>query len=338
MSTELLHVTLAIDFSDEIVEMLRQVSPKLIIERHFPEVADEVWERTDILYTTGRLIPEPHQAPHLKWVQLNSAGVEHVSHKPIIQTTDIALTSASGIHAVPMAEWAMGMMLSWEYQFPLMYRHQQQKHWHPKRGQVFSPRHLRGQTVGIVGYGSIGRELARLAQAMGMVVLATKRNAKHPEDRRSYVEAGTGDPAGDIPERIYPPEAVATMARDCDYLVLITPLTEQTRHMINDTVFEAMRESAVLVNMARGGVVDENALIAALRGHKIAGALLDVFSEEPLPAGSPLWEMDNVIISPHVSGNSRRYHERAAALFAENLQRYLERGELLNLYNRQRGY
>ena len=128
------------------------------------------------------------------------------------------------------------------------------------------------------------------------------------------------------------------MARESDFLAVTVPLTPASRHSINESVFAAMKPTAVLVNVARGAVIDEPALISALSAGKIAGAGLDVFEEEPLPATSPLWNMDNVIISPHVSGNTARYHEKAAAIFAENLRRYLDKRPLLNRLNREQGY
>lgn len=337
MNNTIINVVLAIDFSDEIIDRLRRVSPRLNIERHFPTVPEGVWARADVVYTTS-IVPEPQQAPNLKWIQLNSAGMEHVMHKPIITETDVQLTSASGIHAVPMAEYAMGLMLAWEYRLMTVFAHQQRKHWEHDRDAVFAPRHLRGQTLGIVGYGSIGRELARLAKGIGMLVLAVKRDAKHPKEGRGYAEIGTGDNTGDLPERIYPPQAVASMARDCDYVVLLTPLTEQSRGMIGADVFAVMRSHGVLINLARGPVVDTPAMVDALQQQTIGGAILDVFDEEPLPTDSPLWTMPNVIVSPHIAGNSSRYHERAASLFAENLQRYVEGEPLLNTLDRNRGY
>jgi phosphoglycerate dehydrogenase-like enzyme len=147
-----------------------------------------------------------------------------------------------------------------------------------------------------------------------------------------------GDPNAEIPDRLYPPEALASMARECDFLVLTLPLAEGTRHIVNEAVLSAMKPTAVLVNVGRGGTVDEAALINALAANKIAGAGLDVFEEEPLPPGSPLWNMDNVIISPHVSGTSAHYHEKAAALFMANLERYLEKRPLLNRVKRDHGY
>ncbi len=248
------------------------------------------------------------------------------------------MTTTSGIHATPIAEYCLAMMLAFNYKLPKMLELQSQAEWPEKASSIFFPHELRGQTIGIVGYGGIGRELARLADALGMTVLASKRDAKHPADHDSYVEAGTGDPEGVIPVRLYPSEAIGSMASECDYLVLTLPHTDATYHMVNEAVFDAMKKTAVLINIGRGAVVDEASLISALAAGKIAGAALDVFEEEPLPKTSPLWNLSNVILSPHVSGNHTQYHEKAAALFAENLQRYIENRPLLNRVDRKRGY
>ncbi len=330
-------VIVAMDFSDGLIEQLRAISPRLQVERHFPKVPDSAWANAEVLYT-GATLPEPAQAPRLRWIQLQSAGMEHVLDRAIVRAEDVEVTSTSGIHATPIAEYCLAMMLAFAYRLPQMLALQARAEWPEDRYRIFAPRSLRGQTLGIVGYGSIGRELGRMAAALGMVVVATKRDLKRPADEGEYREAGLGDPESDIPTRLYPPEAVASMAAVCDYLVIAVPLTDATQHMINEDVFSRMKKHAVLVNIARGAIVDEAALVSALAAGVIAGAALDVFEEEPLPATSPLWQMDNVIISPHVSGNMARYYEKAAALFAENLQRYLEHQPLLNRLNRARGY
>lgn len=336
-SSGIIKVVIADDLSDEILEQLRAISPRLHIERHFPNVPDSAWADAEVLYTGNRL-PDPTQVPRLRWIQFMSAGLDHSIDKPVVQAEDIEITSASGIHATQMAEFCLAMMLAFTYNLPKMLELQGRVEWPKDRYQYFTPRPLRDQTVGIVGYGSIGRELARQAQALGMIVLATKRNLLQTLEDTDYVEPGLGDPQADIPARIYPPEALASMAQMCDFLVVTVPLTASTRHMVNEDVLKAMKRTAVLINVGRGSVIDEPALISALAAGTIAGAGLDVFEEEPLPATSPLWNMDNVIIAPHVSGNSARYDEKAAALFAENLQRYLENRPLLNKLERQRGY
>lgn len=332
-----IRVLVAMDFSDEIIQQLQNISDRLVIERHFPDVPEAACTRAEVLYTM-RHFPEPEQAPCLRWIQLHYAGADRAIKQPIVRAEDIEVTSASGIHATPIAEYCMAMMLAFMYQIPRMMRLKDQSAWPEGQYDLFMPHGLRGQTLGIVGYGSIGRELARLADTFGMKVVATKRDVMHPADETGYTEPGTGDPTGDIPERLYPPEALGSMVRVCDFVVVATPLTQDSQHMINDSILQQMKPSAVLINVGRGRVVDEAALISALAAEQIAGAALDVFEEEPLPSSSPLWNLENVIISPHVSGNNTRYHQRAAALFAENLRRYVENRPLLNRIDRERGY
>jgi phosphoglycerate dehydrogenase-like enzyme len=327
----------AADFSDEIMAKLQNISDTFHIERHFPDVSDDVYAKAEILYTI-RNFPSPEQAPNLKWLQVHYAGLDKVIGRPIITDTNIELTSASGIHAVPIAEYCIGMMLAWELQLKKMIQHQNETTWLDNPHALFKPYGLRDKTVGIAGYGSIGRELGRIAHAMGMKVLATKRDLLATTEDSGYAESGIGDATGDIPERFYPTEALGSMASECDYLVLAVPLTDNTYHMVDAEILNRMPSSCVLINIARGSVVDEPALIDALKNKKIAGAILDVFEEEPLPAESPLWKMENVIMSPHVAGNHTRYNERAAAVFAENLRRYAEKEPLLNRLDRNVGY
>lgn len=333
-----INIVVAMDFSDALIEQMRAVSPRLNITRHFPEVPESAWADVEVLYTI-RNYPEPENAPRLRWVQLHFAGLDRALTKRIIQTEDILVTSASGIHAQQMANYCLMMMLAFNYRLPLLLEHQRRVLWDADRHQIFDPLDMHRQTVGIVGYGSIGRELARLCQALGMRVLASKRNVKQPAiSAGEYSPPGTGDPQGEIPDRLYPGTAVATMAAESDYLVVTTPLTPQTRHLIDETVLKAMKPGAILINVARGEVVDEKALISALAAERIGGAALDVFEEEPLPSGSPLWNLPNVILTPHISGNSQHYHEKAAELFIENLRRYMDKRPLLNALNRDAGY
>jgi phosphoglycerate dehydrogenase-like enzyme len=336
-TSDLIHVVVAMNFSDAIMEQLQAVSPRLKFERHYPHVPDRVWAEAEILYTL-RAFPKVEQAPRLRWIQLHSAGVDHAIKEPIIQAQDVDVTTTSGIHAPVIAEYCLLGMLAFEFKLPTLLSHQAKGEWAENRHETFAPRGLRGQTLGIVGYGAIGRELARLADALGMTVLAVKRDAMHPADDGTYAIPGTGDPAGDIPTRIYPPEATAAMVKDCDFVVVTLPLTPSTKGIISADVIKAMKKTAVLINVGRGAVVDEAALISALAAERIRGAMLDVFVEEPLPSGSPLWNLPNVIITPHIAGASAHYHQLAAAVFIENLQRYLDNRPLLNLFVRERGY
>lgn len=335
---EKINVVVAMDFSDEIMQRIKDVSEDLHVRKHYPDVPSSAWNNAEILYT-GNRFPAPEDAPHLRWIQLHSAGIEHILQQRIVQAEDVAITSASGIHMTQIAHYCLMMMLAFHYKLPRMIDLQQKRTWAKNRGEIFAPSDLGSQTLGIVGYGSIARELARLASTMGMTVLATKRDAMRTEENDTdYSPDGTGDPDGTIPERIYPGEALATMVQDCDYVVVTVPMTEQTRHMVDERVLENMKDTAVLINIARGGVVDEKALITALSQEKIAGAALDVFEEEPLPSSSPLWQLENVIISPHISGNTSSYHEKASELFIANLRRYLEKKPLYNQLDRELGY
>jgi phosphoglycerate dehydrogenase-like enzyme len=336
-SGETVNVVVAMDFSDAIMERIRAVSPRLKVERHYPDVPDKVWENVEVLYTL-RHFPDPAQASHLRWIQMHTAGIDHAIDQPIMQAQDVEVTNSSGVHAVQTSEFCLMMMMAFAYKLPQILAYQAIPEWPRRPHEVFAPFHLRGQTLGIVGYGAIGRELARMADALGMQVLAIKRNVMRPADYDTYRISGTGDPEGEIPLRIYPPEAVASLARESDFLVVVAPLTPNSRALVNADVLAAMKRTAVLINAARGAVIDEAALISALAAQQIAGAALDVFEEEPLPTTSPLWNLDNVIISPHVAGNSAHYHDKCADVFIENLTRYLENRPLLNRVQRDVGY
>ncbi len=333
---ETINVIVAINLSDELINDLRELSPRLHVERYFPDVPEQAYATAEVLFT-AQALPQREQAPRLRWVQLFSAGVNHVISEPIIQSPDVEVTTASGMHATQMSEFCLAMMLAFNYKLLLMRDLQAKKEW-GTREEHFSPPQLRGQTLGIVGYGAVGRELARAADALGMRVLAIKHDVMHPAAGDAYHEPGTGDAEGEIPERLYPPQAVGSMVRECDYVVLVMPLTDETHHLIDAAALKQMKKSAVLINVARGAVVDEAALIEALQEGEIAGAALDVFEQEPLPANSPLWTLPNVIVAPHVAGASAVYSEKAEALFKENLQRYLDNLPLLNRVRREQGY
>ncbi|MCC7207738.1 MAG: D-2-hydroxyacid dehydrogenase [Anaerolineae bacterium] len=336
-----INVLVLADFSDAIMDRLRLVSPRLRFTRKqvksSGDVPRDVWAATDILYT-ARVLPDPDVALRLRWVQAHFAGVDSILDHPLFKNTDILLTTASGIHASTMAEFTFAMILAFARRIPTMLRLQAKGEWPEDRFTLFLPKELRGSTVGIAGYGSIGRAIARLAHAFGMQVLATKRNAKDPSAGPEYEEDGVGDPAGEFVDRLYPPEALRSMSSLCDFVVNTLPLTSGTRNAFDAGVFAAMKPTAVFVNVGRGGTVDEDALVAALVNKEIGGAGLDVYAREPLPADSPLWRLDNVILSPHIAGNTTRYNELAADVFVQNLERYLEKRDLLNRVDFTRGY
>ena len=267
---------------------------------------------------------------------MHSAGVDSLLDKPVWHS-QVIVTNLSGVHAGPMSEHALAMMLAFRWRLAKMWRFQTQAKWPKGRWDIFAAPELRGSTLGLIGYGAIGRELARQAQALGMRVLALNRSGQ----RRRYTgfsEPGLGDPAAVIPDKIYPTDELLEMLPRCDYLVVLAPLTPDTHHLLGAQAFASMQASAFFFNLGRGALVDEAALVDALRLGQIAGAGLDVFEQEPLPAESPLWHLENVLISPHVAGFTFKYDDRASDLFAENLRRYLAGEPLLNLVKRERGY
>lgn len=339
---ETINVLVTMPFPESLMSKLATVSPRLNVMQREAKVAEDYSDITgeiDVLYASWRAetLPNPGEAPRLRWVQLHSAGIDQILEHPVYTESQIMITTTSGIHAIPMAEYTMAQVLAFAHHLPSMFEDKANATWPHGRWDRYVPGELRGATIGIVGYGSIGREIARLAQAFGMRVLAMKRNVRSVTDE-AYSLPGLGDPEGDIPERIYPPEALRSFVSECDYVVLTTPLTPSTYHMIDAAALVAMKPGAVLINIARGDVVDEQALAAALEKGTIAGAALDVFSTEPLTPDSPLWKLTNTIISPHVSGFTPQYDERATDLFAENLRRFIAGESLLNLVDREHGY
>jgi phosphoglycerate dehydrogenase-like enzyme len=332
-------VLITVPFPEPLVERLRTISPRLQIQVHSGRKAQDLpadlLPDTEVLYTLSA-IPEPEAVPSLRWIQFHLSGVDMVADQPIVRT-GVKITTMSGASAPQMAEFVLMGILALGHRLTRMQRDKVEKHWAEDRFERFRPVELRGSTVGIFGYGSVGREVARLCRAFGASILAVKRDLRRPEDE-GFSQTGLGDPGAELVERLYPPQALGSMAAGCDYLVVSVPLTPETRGAIDRTVFRSMNPGAFLIDISRGGVVDHAALVEALNEKRLGGALLDVYPVEPLPETSPLWEMSNVILSPHVAGASGLYYERAADLFAENLKRYLSDQPLLNLFDPQRGY
>lgn len=333
-------VLITLRFTEEQLDRLRSVSPRLAIrQQSVHEDREDIspFLQGDEIVIYGMTAPrELARAPALKWVQLHSAGINQLQNSPI-WFTNILVTNASGIHAVPISEFAVGMMLALSRKVPRMIRLQERAEWPRNRWEVLLGSELRGRTLGVVGYGSIGREIARIGKtAFGMHVVATRYSSDPARPR--YSEPGIGDPEGLIPEHFFPREQLPQMLSACDYIVLALPLTRETRKLINEETLKACKPDAFLVNIARGDLVDEHALVRALKENRLAGAGLDAYSTEPLPRDSQLWHMENVIVSPHVSGATPNYDDRAVGLFAENLRRYVEGEPLLNIVSRELGY
>jgi len=333
-------VLITIPFPDSLIQKIQDVSPRLRVTvkpvDEAKEISSDLWAEAEILYTDF-VLPEPDQVQKLKWIQFDYAGVEFLQDSAIVNKPDMVLTTLSGASMPQMAEFVLTMMLSLGHHLFDIFSHQTNKDWPEDKWSKFQPLELRGCTVGIVGYGSIGREVARLLGPLGVKVLAAKKDVMRPQDT-GYSPEGLGDPEGDLFHRLYPIQAVRSMFRECDFVVITLPLTHETTGLIGKEELAAMKPSAYLVDVSRGGVVDQKALLDALKEGKLAGAALDVFPEEPLPAESPLWQQPNVIITPHIAGASASYKARAVELFTENMERYLNGVPLYNRYDPQKGY
>jgi glyoxylate/hydroxypyruvate reductase len=260
----------------------------------------------------------PDLAPSVRWIQCTSAGVGQAIRRYGYATRmpRTVFTTASGVHAAPLAEFCIMAMLMHNKGAARMIRDQQRKHW-----ERYAGTDLRGRTLAIVGVGKIGRELARLAKAFGMIVIGAKRNV-----------AGV-DPAALHLDELYAPHDLHTMLLRAEYLALVAPHTDETEQLIGAAELARLPRGAFFVNIGRGATVDQPALIEALRSGQLGGAALDVFAEEPLPPDSPLWDMPNVLVSPHSGSTSDRENARITELFCENLRRYLAGEALLNVLN-----
>jgi phosphoglycerate dehydrogenase-like enzyme len=262
-------------------------------------------------------------AKKLRWIHSTAAAV-HQLMSDELRASDVIVTNARSVHGPVVAEHAIALMFALAKRLPAAVRYQQQRVWAQEQisYQHPHPSELAGSTLGLIGYGAIGAEIARSGVALGMRVLIVRQ---HPQ-RASGVEQTFGL------------DRLDEVISQSDFLVLAAPLTEKTRHIINAERFARMKPGAYLVNVARGALVDEAALTDALRKRRIGGAALDVFDHEPLPAGSPLWELDNLLITPHTAATSDKMWERHYALIKENLRRYLAGEPLLGLVDKQVGY
>jgi phosphoglycerate dehydrogenase-like enzyme len=277
------------------------------------------------------------KAPALKWIHLMSAGVEHAVAAGVFDNPGLVLTNSSGIHGTTIGEYILASMLAYAHQLHLPLRAQMRHEWLPNRYFMKTAVDLRGKSVGIIGYGSIGRETARLAQAFGMEVFALKRNPRDHADP-GWCAPNVGDPQGVIPKRWFGPGQRAELVALSDYIVVTLPLTPDTRHFLGAREFAAAKPGAYVVNVGRGEVIDQQAMIEALKSGALAGAGLDVTTPEPLNPESPLWDIENVLLTPHVSGAKQGYNDQACEVFVENLRRFMSGRPMLNLVDRASGY
>lgn len=287
------------------------------------EFAKEESPSTDVILN-GNFKREPFRtifplAKRVAWVHSLSAGVESTI-SPELVASSVPLTNGRGVFKDSLAEFAISAMLFFAKDLRRMIRNQEAGRW-----EQFDIAMLRGQTLGVVGYGEIGRETAQLARALGMRILAVRR-------KTALSQADTNV------EAVYPPDRLREMLGLCDFVVVAAPNTPETRGMIGAAELRTMKPSTVIVNVGRGSVIEESALIEALELNRIRGAALDVFEHEPLSAGHPFYEMRNVLLSPHCADHTVGWVEMAMDLFVENFERFRRGEPLLNVVDKKAGY
>jgi phosphoglycerate dehydrogenase-like enzyme len=279
---------------------------------------------TDIFIGFTLTPPQLAAAQKLQWIHVTAAGVAQLI-RPDVRESGVIVTNSRGIHAIPMAEHTMGLLIALARKFPASMRFQAASHW--AQQEIWDaqqrPSELSGATLVIVGFGAIGSELARRARAFGMRVHAVRRSGKAD---------------GALADRVFPVKDLIRALPEADYLVLAAPDTSETHHMIGARELAAMKRTACVVNIARGTLVDEPALIAALKSGTITAAALDVVTQEPMPPENPLWKLENVFITPHTSAVSEQLWPRQTALVIENLERWFSGRELINRVDLTRGY
>ena len=290
----------------------------------FAETPDDIAARigdADVIFAwrpeRATLEPNLSRARRLRWIQTASAGVDRLLFPALVEA-DVVVTNARGVFDDAMAEYAIACILVFAKDLAATIADSRRAVWHYRYTEP-----VQGRSLLVLGPGPIGTAVARRASALGMRVEAI---------------ASAGRPASAPYDRVRGPDALGDALGAADYVVNTLPLTERTRHLLDDAAFEAMRPTARLVNLGRGATVDEAALVRALRRGAIAGAALDVFETEPLPSDSPLWRMPNVIVSPHMSGDLEGWEERVVDVFARNLDRFLRREPLSNVVDKSRGY
>jgi len=278
-------------------------------------------------------------APKLRWVHSATSGVERAL-TPTALARGITVTNARGVFSRPIAEHVLLMILALSRRLPQLLELQRERTWQPLEG-----RELRDLTVGIVGYGSLGRAVAALLTAFGTRIVATRRRPDATDEPAATRAAGAAGASGDdeFPvaphlDKVYGPGDLHALLAESDVVVLAAPLTPETENMIDERAIAAMKPDAWLINVARGRLVDEGALIRALRDGRLGGAALDVFREEPLGPNSPFWDVPNLVVTPHTAWSSARVLDRSIDLFCDNLRRFRAGEPLRNVVDPSAGY
>lgn len=333
MSQEMINIVVTSPLDEPALEKIKALSDRVRIDPVAPWVVAEkkgdfthqnelnqLLQQAEVIYGWIHQFPKdlPARTGRLKWLQVMTAGVDRLPGE--ILKSGIRVTNASGLHGAAMGEVVLEMMLMFVKDAPACMRMKQEKEW-----RRYRPAILREKTVGILGLGAVGKEIARLCKAFGMEVIGMRRSG--------------GGPAGlsDV-DQVCPREQLPELLAQSDFVVLALPLTKETTGMIGEKELRGMKPTAFLINVARGAIVEEGALVRALEEKWIAGAGLDVFAREPLPPESPFYTLPNVIFSPHISGDIPDYEARAFDVFYENLRRYLAGEPFLHEVDRIKGY
>ena len=311
-------------FTPPCMKKIEQAAPgaRIVIIRDEDEWArkcDRFAPNVDVVY--GRL-PAAwfHKLPNLRWVQLTAAGTDRLlMDSPEITESDLILTNSKGVHAIQISEHILALMLALSRNIHLSLKRQMNHDWNRKAKII----ELEGATMGVIGVGTIGAKTAEKAKALNMRVLGMRR---HPERSVPHADIMVG------------PDKLPELLSQSDWLVITAAMTSETRGMIGENELRAMRSTAYIINVARGAIIQEKYLIRALQEGWIAGAGLDVFEQEPLPDSSPLWDMENVIVTPHHAGSSPNHMNRLIDLFKENLKRYQNGDKMINVVDKQVGY
>jgi phosphoglycerate dehydrogenase-like enzyme len=287
-----------------------------LIASRYPKEQSEAARAAEVIY--GSITPALLAAAGpLKWVHIAGAGVDRYVFPEMVRHPAV-LTNSRGVAAVSIAEHAFALILAFTRALPLAFRNQQERRW-----AHTSLLEIRGQTLGIVGFGNVGREVAKRAAGFDLRILAVDLHPVDPPDTVAH---------------LWPRERLSDLFAEADIVVNCTPLTAKTEGMIGAEQFSRIKPSALFVNVSRGRVVDQEALIAALQSERIAGAALDVVYPEPLPPDSPLWQMPNVILTAHSATSSQQFRQRLLDLFCENLRRYVAGEPLRNIVDKEAGF
>jgi phosphoglycerate dehydrogenase-like enzyme len=314
---------------------LEQAAPELQVVEQYVANPDDLCGEGVVALVTELVPRDLAKWKDLRWVQLISAGSNHLLSHPI-RDSSIMVTNASGTHAVPIAQYVTCAILMAAHRMPQLLEFKPSRCW-PDRSALAGST-VRGRTVGILGYGSIGRECARQLAALGMRVLCLKNQPEARADAGYNPWPGTGDPDGTLPEAWFGPGQLAELLPQCDYVVVTVPATPATAGLIGVRELAVMKPSAHLVLISRGGIVDEAALSDALRHYRLAGATLDCFAVEPTPPNYPLFQVPNLVMTPHMSGVFDDFGDVFHGLVEVNLHRFCNSRPLLNRVDWNHGY